>query len=105
VYRLLAGVYPGWGLGANDAANVFGTGVATGVVRYRTAIFLTAVFVIIGAYVEGARGIATYGKLSEMDIGSVFIATLAPAITINLLTVLALPVSTSESHCGFYYQR
>ncbi|HUT66337.1 MAG TPA: inorganic phosphate transporter [Spirochaetota bacterium] len=60
MYRLLAGVYLGWGLGANDAANVFSTGVATGVVRYRTAIFLTAVFVMIGAYVEGARGIATY---------------------------------------------
>ena len=51
MFRLLSGIYLGWGLGANDAANVFGTGVATGVVRYRTAILLTAVFVIMIAVV------------------------------------------------------
>ncbi|UCB44979.1 MAG: anion permease [Spirochaetota bacterium] len=100
MYRLLSGAYLGWGLGANDAANIFGTGVASGVVKYRTAIILTAVFVIIGAYVEGARGIETYGKLSGMDINSAFIATLAAAVTINILTVLSLPVSTSQAIVG-----
>jgi len=35
-----------------------------------------------------------------MDIGSAFIAALAAAITINLLTVLALPVSTSQAIVG-----
>lgn len=100
MYRLLAGVYLGWGLGANDAANVFGTGVAAGVVRYRNAVVLAAVFVIIGAYVEGFRGIETYGKLSGMDVRSAFIATLAAAITVNLLTVIALPVSTSQAIVG-----
>ena len=35
-----------------------------------------------------------------MDVGSAFIATLAAAITINILTVLALPVSTSQAIVG-----
>jgi PiT family inorganic phosphate transporter len=100
VYRLLAGVYLGWGLGANDAANVFGTGVAAGVVRYRTAVVLAAVFVILGAYIEGFRGIETYGKLSSMDVRSAFVATLAAAITVNLLTMIAIPVSTSQAIVG-----
>jgi PiT family inorganic phosphate transporter len=54
MFRLISGIYLGWGLGANDAANVFGTGVASGVVRYRIAVILTALFVIAGALVQGS---------------------------------------------------
>jgi len=100
MFWLFSGIYLGWGLGANDAANVFGTGVASGVVKYRTAVILTAIFVIIGAYFEGSRGITTYGKLSDMDIITAFIASLSAAITINVLTILALPVSTSQAIVG-----
>lgn len=100
MFRLISGVYLGWGLGANDAANVFGTGVASGVVKYKTAVVLTSIFVLIGAYLEGAKGIATYGKLANFDINTAFIASLAAAITINVLTILALPVSTSQAIVG-----
>ncbi len=100
MFRIIAGIYLGWGLGSNDAANIFGTGVSTGVIRYRTAVILTAVFVLIGAYLEGARGIKTLGGLTDMDITMAFIASLAAAITINVLTVLALPVSTSQAIVG-----
>jgi PiT family inorganic phosphate transporter len=100
MFWLFSGVYLGWGLGANDAANVFGTGVASSVVKYRTAVILTAIFVIIGAYFEGSRGITTYGKLSDMDIITAFIASLSAAITINVFTILALPVSTSQAIVG-----
>ena len=100
MFRLISGVYLGWGLGSNDAANIFGTGVASGVIKYRTAIILTAIFVVIGAYLEGAKGMVTYGKLSNMDVNTAFIATLAAAITINVLTILALPVSTSQAIVG-----
>ena len=100
MFRLISGVYLGWGLGSNDAANIFGTGVASGVVKYRTAVILTAIFVVIGAYLEGASGMVTYGKLSNMDMNTAFIATLSAAITINVLTILALPVSTSQAIVG-----
>ncbi len=100
MFRLISGIYLGWGLGANDAANVFGTGVASGVVKYRTAIILTSIFVLIGAYLEGSKGIATYGKLANFDLNTAFIASLAAAITINVLTILALPVSTSQAIVG-----
>lgn len=98
--RLISGIYLGWGLGANDAANIFGTGVSSGVVKYRTAVILTAIFVLIGSYFEGSKGIETYGKLTSMDINSAFVASLAAAITINVLTVMALPVSTSQAIVG-----
>ncbi len=100
MFRLISGVYLGWGLGANDAANIFGTGVASGAVKYRTAVILTAVFVLIGAYLEGSRGIETYGKLADVNMNTAFIASLAAAITINVLTLFALPVSTSQAIVG-----
>ena len=100
MFRILSGVYLGWGLGANDAANVFGTGVATGVVRYRTAIILTSVFVIIGALAQGSRGMHTVGALTDIDVHTAFIASVAAAITITILTILAIPVSTSQAIVG-----
>ncbi len=100
MFRLISAVYLGWGLGANDAANIFGTGVASGAVKYRTAVVLTAVFVLIGAYLEGSRGMETYGKLADMNMNTAFIASLAAAITINVLTLFALPVSTSQAVVG-----
>ena len=56
---LSGGVFLGWALGSNDAANVFGTAVASRIVRYSTAIVLAAVFVLIGAATEGRRGLET----------------------------------------------
>jgi PiT family inorganic phosphate transporter len=100
MYRLLSGVYLGWGLGANDAANVFGTGVATGVVKYRTASVLTAVFVLLGALMQGSRGMHTIGALTDMDVNGAFIASLSAALTITVLTLLAIPVSTSQAIVG-----
>jgi PiT family inorganic phosphate transporter len=100
MFRLLSGVYLGWGLGANDAANVFGTAVATRVVTYRTAVILTSIFVLIGSLVQGPRGMHTVGALADMDVNTAFIASLAAAITINALTLLAIPVSTSQAIVG-----
>jgi PiT family inorganic phosphate transporter len=100
MYRLISGVYLGWGLGANDAANIFGTGVSSGVIKYRTAVLLTSLFVVIGALLEGSKGIKTIGGLAELDINTAFIAALAAALTINMLTIMALPVSTSQAIVG-----
>ena len=46
MWKLASGAFLGWSLGANDSANIFGTGVATGTVKYGTAIWLTAGLVI-----------------------------------------------------------
>ncbi|MBQ5910856.1 MAG: anion permease [Clostridia bacterium] len=63
IYLLLAaGLFMGWSLGSNDACT-FGTAVATRVVRYRTAVIIIAVFVIVGAFTLGPNNI---GKLAEL---------------------------------------
>ena len=93
-------IFFGWALGANDAANIFGPSVGTGVVRYRTAIVVTAIFVITGAMLEGARGLETISNLSVQDIKSAGISALSAAISVALMTYFGLPVSSSQAIVG-----
>ena len=57
---LLGGIFLGWRLGANDAANVMGAAVATRMLRVHAAILLAAAFVVLGAVLEGGAGMHTY---------------------------------------------
>ncbi len=103
-YQILGGLYLGWGIGANNAANIFGTAVATKAVSYRPAVILMAVFVLIGALAEGPR-VFLSGSASFSAGGGTFlalIATLAAAISINLVTYFSLPTSTSQAAIGAY---
>jgi len=45
----LAASYSGWSIEANDAGNCVGTIVGGGVLRYRKAIILVALFVVLGS--------------------------------------------------------
>jgi len=99
-FVLLPSVYMGWSLGANDAANIFGTGVMTGVIRFRTACLLISLFVILGALLEGQKTIHTVGYFTQLNLKLALIATLAGASVVTLMTVLSLPVSTSQAILG-----
>ncbi len=103
-YKIAGGLYLGWGIGANNAANIFGTAVATSAVRYRLAVILIAVFVVVGSLVEGPKiflsGSATFS--AKCDPTLALIAVLAAAITINIVTYLSLPTSTTQAAIGAY---
>ena len=64
---LLGGLFLGWSLGANDAANVFGTAVGTRMVNFRTAAIICSIFVILGAVISGAGTTETLGKLGAIN--------------------------------------
>ncbi len=97
---LSAGIFLGWSLGSNDAANVFGTAVASRMVKYITAVILTSIFVILGAVLEGASGIKTLGGLTSQTLLTAFFASLSGALTVTVMTTLKLPVSTSQAIVG-----
>ena len=97
---LSGGVFLGWALGSNDAANVFGTAVASRIVRYSTAIILAAVFVLIGAATEGRRGLETLSGITPQSPLSAFIVAVTAALVVTLMTSLKLPVSTSQAVMG-----
>ena len=126
LYILLgAGIFMGWSLGTNDAANAFGTAVATRVISYRTAVIIIAALVIVGAFIGGAGNINSVAKLStsNMVTASVeevtaiveqndpaalemlrlksalkaFIIFTCAALTVFMMSSLKMPVSANQS--------
>ena len=98
---LTSGLFLGWSLGANDAANVFGTAVGTHMVRFKTAAWVCAIFIILGAVISGSGAAHTLGKLGSINaLGGSFVAALAAALTVYWMTKLSLPVSTSQAIVG-----
>jgi len=99
---LAGGLYLGWSLGANDAANVFGTAVASRIITFRKAAILCGLFVILGAVAQGTAGIETYHSLTPQNISNtaLLVISLCAAITVTLMTIAALPVSASQAIVG-----
>ncbi len=97
---LAGGVFLGWSLGANDAANVFGTAVSSRMVRFGTAAVVAAVFVVLGALVSGRFGIETLKGLTSLNLEQAVVVSVAAAATVTLMTLLGLPVSTSQAVVG-----
>ena len=122
---LSAGLFMGWSLGTNDAANAFGTAVATRVVKYRTSIIIIAVMVLIGAALLGHNNIdklssiATNNEViaSQTDVDTAieqgtletlrlksalkaFIIFACAALTVFVMSYLKFPVSANQSITG-----
>ena len=97
---LLGGVFLGWSLGANDASNVFGSAVASRMLKFWTAAILASLFVLIGATLAGHGGIETLKALTRLSLEQAVIASVAAAITVTIMTLLGLPVSTSQAVVG-----
>lgn len=126
IYLLLAaGLFMGWSLGTNDAANAFGTAVATRVVKYRTAIIIIAIMVILGALFLGFQSVDKLSSIainnevsaSEEDVAQAvisgtletlklksalkaFIIFACAAITVFVMSYLKFPVSANQSITG-----
>ena len=98
---LSSGLFLGWSLGANDAANVFGTAVGSGMVRFATAAVICSIFVILGAVISGAGAAHTLGKLGAVNaMPGAFMVALAAAFTVYAMTKAGLPVSTTQAIVG-----
>ena len=98
---LSSGLFLGGSLVANDAANVFGTAVGSGMVRFATAAIICSVFVILGAVISGAGAAHTLGKLGAVNaIPGAFMVAFAAALTVYAMTKAGLPVSTTQAIVG-----
>lgn len=98
---LASGLLVGWSLGANDAANVFGTAVATRMVRFGTAAFLSTVFIVLGGLVNGPAAMATiseFGRVGTLPVA--FTTLLAAGLIVAVMTRAGMPVSISQAIVG-----
>jgi PiT family inorganic phosphate transporter len=97
---LVPGLYLGWGIGANDAANTFGPQVGAGVISYRRAVVLAALFAFVGAVVEGQKVFPILGGLTPLTLELSVIAAFSAALVVNVLTYYGIPISTSHAMVG-----
>jgi len=102
MWQLASGVFFGWSLGTNDAANVFGTAVAARMVRFWTAAALCSIFLVLGSWLEGAAGMQTYRALSsgQGSLDTAFLVCLVAALVVTGMTWLKLPVSATQAVVG-----
>ncbi len=97
---LSGGIYLGWSLGANNTGNIFGIAISARVIKYWTAIILLSLLVVVGAYLEGPKCMVTIKNTANILPDITFLTTLSSAITMTILTILALPASTSQAIIG-----
>jgi PiT family inorganic phosphate transporter len=98
---LSSGLFLGWSLGANDAANVFGTAVGSRMISFRRAALICALFVILGAVLQGGGTSATLDSLGKVgSLAAAFTLALSAGIAVFLMTRAGLPVSSSQAIVG-----
>ena len=91
----------GWSLGANDAANIFGTAVGTRMIRFRTAAIICAIFITLGAVVSGAGAAKGLGAIGAVNtLAASFVVSASAASTVLIMTRAGLPVSTTQAVVG-----
>lgn len=96
-----SGLFLGWSLGANDAANIFGTAVGSRMIKFSKAALISSIFVIIGAVFQGSGTTNTLSELGSVDaIGGAFTVALCSAIIVTIMTKFRLPVSTGQAIVG-----
>jgi PiT family inorganic phosphate transporter len=98
---LTSGLFLGWSLGANDAANIFGSAVGSKMVKFSVAVFIASIFVILGSFIQGSGASDTLGELGSVNaIGGAFTVALCAGLTVFWMTKLQLPVSSSQGIIG-----
>ncbi|PID28634.1 MAG: inorganic phosphate transporter [Candidatus Cloacimonadota bacterium] len=98
---LSGALFLGWSLGANNAANFFGTAVATRMLKFRTAAVICSVFVLLGASVSGVGASQTLGKLGQISaIAGAFTVSLSAALVSFFMTRAGIPISTGQAVVG-----
>jgi inorganic phosphate transporter, PiT family len=100
IWPLSSGAFLGWALGANDAANVFGAGVATQTISYRRAVLLMAVFILLGAVLEGVKCMNAVNAVTQLTLTNAFLATLSAGTVMLIMSVMGLPASSSQAIVG-----
>lgn len=101
LFYLTSGLFLGWSLGANDAANIFGSAVGSRMVSFGKAAAIASIFVILGAVIQGGGASNTLGELGSVNaIGGSFTVALAAALTVFGMIRLSIPVSTTQAIVG-----
>jgi PiT family inorganic phosphate transporter len=99
----MASVYVGWNIGANDTANCIGTTIGCGLLSFKKAVVLVAIFAVLGAVLQGQHVMKTIGKgivLADLSFGAIVVALICSGFFVTLATFFRIPTSTSQAIVG-----
>ncbi|MDI6737197.1 MAG: inorganic phosphate transporter [Nanoarchaeota archaeon] len=101
---IICGIFVGWAIGTNDAANCMGTAVGAGLTSYRKAAWIVAFMALLGAVISGRAVAKTIGKgivdSSAIPLISILAVLIAAGLYVTIMTFLSLPVSTTQACIG-----
>lgn len=97
----LPAIFLGWTLGYNNMSAIFGPPVVAGIVKYRTATILAAVFIILGTLIQGRAVLGTVNSLSSTSGPIIAVsASLGTALIVLVLSQFSLPISITQGIAG-----
>lgn len=98
---LAAAFFMAWAVGANDSAKAVGTAVGSGIVGFKRAVLVIAVFTTLGA-VMGHSGVSTTitGLAEGINPGYVSLVLFSAATAVTLASLIGMPISTTQSIIG-----
>lgn len=100
---LTAGSYVGWNIGANDTANCVGTSVGCGLISFKRAVVLVAIFAVVGGLLQGEDVMQTIGRgivKADLNYPAALIALVCSGFFVTLATFFRIPTSTSQAIVG-----
>ncbi|MFP4687354.1 MAG: inorganic phosphate transporter [bacterium] len=112
--KMFGGAYLGWGIGANDGANIIGPHVGSNLLSYRFCITLLCVFIILGSVISGQGMVENVGKIMpDVEVLQQYspwtlvniavLVTISAALAVNIATYLGIPTSTSQGAIGAFF--
>ncbi|MGN0919501.1 MAG: anion permease [Alphaproteobacteria bacterium] len=98
---LLGGVLLAWAFGRNNFSNVFGSAVGTGILSFKTASFLTGVFLLLGALFNSSGTSETISRLAHFHfLSDSFFFSFIIAVMMLFLTRWGIPASVAQLSVG-----
>ena len=90
-----------WAIGANDSAKAVGTAVGSGIVGFKRAVLIIAVFTTLGAVIgHSAVSSTVAGLAGGMGEGHVALVLFSAALAVTVASLLGMPISTTQSIIG-----
>lgn len=98
---IAAAFFMAWAIGANDSAKAVGTAVGSGVIGFKRAVLIIAVFTTLGAVIGHSSVSETIvGLAGGLTPGQVALSLFSSALAVTLASLLGRPISTTQAIIG-----